>query len=228
MIGRVRQAEIGQKKIPVEEWNRIAEVVNRRSYRLSGTETSYAILPGDVAQPPQRTLALGVTKAPSGRTYPVQTAAMVDGLNDGYVYVLPVELKRVLWGDWEDHFNLGSLSTIQRNTSNAVAMGDWSVPAGSLFYVSEGVTVLVSHLAGPGWWIVGVPYTTVRIVLKSAFNPMLRTASAAIVDFYLKEISETIYVADPCGIFGAASAGNYGYAVFMPDTGLYELVQLQC
>lgn len=225
MIGRVRQAEIGQKKIPVEEWNRIAEVVNRRSYRPSGTETSYAILPGDVAQPPQRTLALGVTKAPSGVTYPAQTAAMVDGLNDGYVYVLPVELKRVLWGDWEDHFNLKSLG---RNTSNAVAMGDWSVPAGSLFYVSEGVTVLVSHLAGPGWWIVGVPYTTVRIVLKSAFNPIMRTASAAIIDSYLKEISGTIYVADPCGIFGAASAGNYGYAVFMPDTGLYELVQLQC
>ena len=68
---------------------------------------------------------------------------------------------------------------------------------------------------------------TVRFVLLSSFNSE-GLAPAKIVNAANKRpISDTIYVYDPLSLY-TGLAGKYGYAIYMPDTGHFEVVQMEC
>lgn len=230
MIPRVTQYNSPDVKPSLTDWNAMAARVNRDINLYTKSEDARAISVGDFAGPPISCITTGITTPFPNQPYPTLSGASWSGkaLGDGSykhdaeVFVLPVQIVRAYGASgW-----LHDPSTGLRPNTNKMSLG--IVRAASLFYVAENVTVQICRLLTGDWWILGVPYQTIRFQLTGTFVGNPKSAYAVIVKPDGSSFGNTINVYDTMGMFGTGENGRKGIAVFMPDSGRYEVVQLEC
>ncbi len=221
MFDRIPRYNRSEKKIRIDDWNRIIESSNREHWGsdLVVTDTQVMHHPDRDRRPSW--IALGVTVSREGSPYYPEEGLQYS--TSGYATLFPVRLADIIWGPSDGTRRDPDLSGGWRVSIPETLSPGALIYAASVSWVPVNTHVIVASINNVPWILDSFIDRAIRFELTSDFSNGV--ASAEPIDSNGNVLSDyTIQVYDRLGIHSGASTGFRGYAVFMRDSLRYEVV----